>query len=128
KNGALLFSADPAQFTISLNGEPAFEKTGSGLIFSNGKTIAGGLPISPASEPDDKQLELKILEGEGWGEQMMSAVLVLLGGDQEGRSYQNIGSATIESSQPAEVSIDGEVCRKLPVSIRYYKTIEIVAS
>lgn len=100
---------------VCIDGSETFETECLNLVVSNGRTVAGGVPVAPRAEPDDGLLDLLILPAMPVAE-LASLVQQFLGGEPTDNSLiRQARQIEISSDPPMQINVDGEMAAETPV-------------
>jgi diacylglycerol kinase (ATP) len=119
---------DNPPFTLHLDGR-TIETPSILLAVANMRYFGGGMKIAPHADPTDGLLDLWI-----GGDLSRKEALVLLPAifaGQHGRhpkvSHHRVTSVRIESPQPLQVQLDGEILDSLPAEFRVVPQALLIA-
>jgi diacylglycerol kinase (ATP) len=114
------FAADQMEtYTLRIHvGESRVEIRGIATIVSNGRTVGGGMPVSPEARIDDGEIEVMVIPEMPLGELVLLGVSIANGTHlTDSRLYTARGPrVVIESEPPMPVNADGESLGNTPVT------------
>lgn len=107
-------------FSIRLDDSDAIETKGILIAVANLRFFAGGMKVAPEADPDDGLLDVCI--GGDLSRLEALALFPAIFAGRHGRhrkvTFHRVRSVTIESPDPLDVQLDGEILETLPATFR----------
>lgn len=102
---------------ITLDGEERLDVEAYNVVVSNGRFVAGGIPVAPQSRLDDGRLDLMIAPSATLPELAVLLPQILLGRHTESDRllFRKAARIDVESEPPMSFNLDGELIGEGPV-------------